>query len=179
MRSLRDAFVLLAAVAVWHTPAFAQVEYANPPPAAPGTIVVVPPAGSIVVPPAAIPPVAPAPKVAGPEALVTKSVKDLATGRIGAAVKDDVKALQRGPLLIHGNYCGIGNRPGTKPTDVLDAACMRHDACTVDGNIPKCGCDEALYRAATAIAADPQTPPDLKVTAGATATAMSLLICKK
>ena len=178
MRSLRDALVLLAAVAVWHTPALAQVEYANPPlaPPAAGTTVPVPPAGPIVPPPAAAPPV---PKVAGPAALVTKSVKDLASGRVGAAVKDDVTALQRGPLLIHGNYCGLGNRPGTKPTDALDAACMRHDACTVDGNIPKCGCDEALYRAATVIAADPQTPPDLKVTAGATATAMSLLICKK
>ena len=30
-------------------------------------------------------------------------------------------------MLIHGNYCGIGNRPGTPPVDLLDAAQVHGD----------------------------------------------------
>jgi hypothetical protein len=108
----------------------------------------------------------------------------LATG--GAAqglppnpVKAIVKDLRRGPLLIHGNYCGIGNRPGTAPIDALDAACMRHDACTQTGQLPTCACDERLRIEATAIARDPRTRPDVQAIAAATAGGMTILLCKQ
>ncbi len=109
--------------------------------------------------------------------LLDKSVRDLGKGDLGAVVKDDIKALQRGPLLIHGNYCGVGNRPGTLPTDALDAACMRHDACTETGTLPSCPCDQRLRVEALAVAEEPATPPDLKITAAATAAAIAVLVC--
>lgn len=91
---------------------------------------------------------------------------------------DDVKALRRGPLLIHGNYCGIGNRPGTPPVDQLDAACMRHDACTRTGKLPDCACDNRLHDEAFAIAKDPNTPADLKLLATSVAASMVVLVCR-
>ena len=115
---------------------------------------------------------------AGPEALVGKSVRDLSAGKVGAAIDDDVTALQRGPLLIHGNYCGIGNRPGTKPIDALDAACKRHDACTVTGDVPNCACNDRLQAESAAIAQDSSQPADLQALAAATAASMAVLICK-
>ncbi len=115
---------------------------------------------------------------ASPEALVDRSVRDLSRGDVGAAVQDDVTALQRGPLLIHGNYCGIGNRPGTKPVDALDAACSRHDACTQTGSLPNCACNDRLQAESIAIAQDPQQTPDLQALAAATAASMAVLICK-
>ncbi len=124
--------------------------------------------------------VTPAPRLpaATPEDLVGKSVQDLAKGQVGAALKDDVTALQRGPLLIHGNYCGIGNRPGSKPVDSLDEACMRHDACTTTGDVPNCACNDRLRLESAAIAQDPQTPPNIQGLAAATAASMAVLICK-
>ncbi len=119
------------------------------------------------------------PAFAGPQELVGKSIDDLSKGRIGAAARDDIKALRRGPLLIHGNYCGIGNRPGTPPIDALDAACMRHDACTQTGNLPSCRCDDRLRTEATEVAQDPATPADVAALATATAASMKILICKE
>lgn len=102
--------------------------------------------------------------------------------KAGEVIEDlsrgDVKALRRGPLLLHGNYCGIGGRPGLPPVDVLDAACMRHDACTKTGALPNCACNERLQREATAIVEDPRTTPELKTLAAATAAGMAVLICK-
>jgi hypothetical protein len=112
-----------------------------------------------------------------PSQLVGKSLRDVSEGEIGKAAKDDVEALRRGPLLIHGNYCGIGNRPGTEPTDALDVACMRHDACTPTGGLPSCACDQRFRAEATAVAEDPTTPADLKVTAVAAAAAIAVLVC--
>ena len=129
----------------------------------------------VVMPPVIAPPIV-APLT--PQQLVGKSVEDLQTGGVGPAVQDDIKALRRGPLLIHGNYCGIGNRPGTAPVDALDEACMHHDACTRTGTLPPCACDERLRLAATVIAADPGNTPDVRTIAGATAAAMAVLICK-
>lgn len=97
---------------------------------------------------------------------------------VKSEVKGDIKALRRGPLLIHGNYCGIGNRPGTEPIDALDAACMRHDACTHTGRLPSCACDNGLREAATTIAQDPYTPADIQALATAMAASMVVLICK-
>ena len=118
------------------------------------------------------------PAFATPGDLVGKSVRDLEQGRLGAAAKDDIRALRRGPLLIHGNYCGIGNRPGAAPIDDLDAACMRHDACTHTGSIPNCRCDDRLRAEATEIAKDSAIRPDVRAIAAATAAGMAVLICK-
>lgn len=115
---------------------------------------------------------------ATPGQLVGKSVDALKSGHVGTAVEDDVKALRRGPLLIHGNYCGIGNRPGTPPVDLLDAACMRHDACTHTGQAPNCTCDDRLHDEALSVARDPRTPADLKVLATGVAASMAVLVCE-
>ena len=113
-----------------------------------------------------------------PAELVGKSTRDLTRGDVTAALKDDVKALRRGPLLIHGNYCGIGNRPGTPPVDLLDAACMRHDGCTRTGKLPSCTCDNHLHDEAVAIAQDPRTPADIQVLATTVAASMVVLVCE-
>ena len=113
-----------------------------------------------------------------PEELVGKSTQDLTRGDVAAAARDDVTALRRGPLLIHGNYCGIGNRPGTPPIDLLDAACMRHDSCTHTGKMPSCTCDNRLHDDAVAIAQDPRTPAAVQVLATTVAASMVVLVCK-
>lgn len=113
-----------------------------------------------------------------PAEMVDKSARDLQAGHVTAALKDDVTALRRGPLLIHGNYCGVGNRPGTPPVDLLDEACMHHDACTKDGKLPSCSCDNRLHDAAVAIARDPRTPVDIQVLATSVAASMVVLICR-
>ena len=133
--------------------------------------------GDPAAPPAAVERAAP-PAFAGPKELVGKSIDDLAKGKIGAAARDDIKALRRGPLLIHGTYCGIGNRPGAPPIDALDAACMRHDACTHTNDMPSCRCDDRLRAEATEIAQDPATPTDIAALATATAASMAILVCK-
>lgn len=46
-------------------------------------------------------------------------------------------------MLVHGNWCGPGNR-GLPPVDQLDAACMRHDACYDRMGSGNCGCDQAF-----------------------------------
>lgn len=113
-----------------------------------------------------------------PEEMVEKSADDLQRGHLAAAVKHDVTALRRGPLLIHGNYCGIGNRPGTPPVDLLDEACMHHDACTRTGRLPSCACDNRLHDDAVVIAQDPRTPVDIQMLATSVAASMVVLICK-
>ncbi len=113
-----------------------------------------------------------------PEEMVDKSAHDLRQGDVTAAVKDDVTALRRGPLLVHGNYCGIGNRPGTPPIDLLDEACMHHDACMHSGKLPSCACDNRLHDDAVAIARDPRTPVNIQVLATSVAASMVVLICR-
>ena len=47
-----------------------------------------------------------------------------------APPKGDLGRVVAGQELFHGNYCGKGQRgEGLPPTDALDAACMRHEAC--------------------------------------------------
>ena len=81
------------------------------------------------------------------------------------------------PLLIHGNYCGPGSRPGSRPIDALDAACQRHDSCVHPGKVPSCACNARLQHDAEAIAQNPRQPPDIQFIASATAAAAGLLIC--
>ena len=102
--------------------------------------------------------------------------------KAGAFVQDlahgNVKALRRGPLLIHGNFCGIGGRPRLAPVDALDAACKRHDSCTLTGKLPSCACNERLRSEAAAIVDDPSATADLKTLSAAVAASMTVLICK-
>ncbi len=102
--------------------------------------------------------------------------------KVGAVVQDlahgNIKALRRGPLLIHGNFCGIGGRPGLAPLDALDAACERHDSCTRTGKLPSCTCNERLKDEASAIVSDPDATADLKALSAAVAASMTVLICK-
>ena len=77
--------------------------------------------------------------------------------------------LQRGALLIHGNFCGPGNRgPGHPPIDALDLACAHHDACTpspLSGRLPRCSCHDRLHDEAGLVAQDPETPASVRQTA--------------
>lgn len=150
----------------------------EPDPAAPVQVEPAPPP-SEAVPPAPVEPapVEPAPAEPPPPGPVPPT-PGAAVGPAPGPLKGVVKELRRGPLLIYGNYCGIGNRPGAPPVDALDEACMRHDACTKTGKLPSCACDDRLRVEATLVAKDPRTPPDVQAVALATATAMELLICK-
>lgn len=48
-------------------------------------------------------------------------------------------------LAVHGNWCGPGALSGPV-TDVLDAACKRHDLCARREGMFNCGCDLAFMR---------------------------------
>jgi hypothetical protein len=80
-------------------------------------------------------------------------------------------------MLFHGNYCGVGSRAGTAPVDALDAACMRHDACTPSGGIPSCACNARLQVESTAIARNARQPPELQFLASVTAAGAGMMFC--
>ncbi|MFK5595410.1 hypothetical protein ACFZ8E_00135 [Methylobacterium sp. HMF5984] len=84
-------------------------------------------------------------------------------------------------LLIHGNFCGPGNRgPGHPPVDALDLACAHHDACTPDrasGRLPHCACNDRLREEAGLVAHDPRTPQTVRDTAQFIADGADLLPC--
>ena len=75
----------------------------------------------------------------------------------------------RGAFLIHGNFCGPGNRgPGYGPIDALDLACAHHDACSTDPNsgiLTACACHRRLQVEAGIVARDPRTPARTRQTA--------------
>jgi hypothetical protein len=91
-------------------------------------------------------------------------------------VASDIRAAKVA-MLFHGNYCGVGSRAGTAPVDALDAACMRHDACTPSGGIPSCACNARLLVQSTAIAQNAHQPPELQFLASMTAAGAGLMIC--
>lgn len=67
------------------------------------------------------------------------------------------------PYVV-GNYCGYGTRKGDlseRPMNRLDAACLEHDACFIERR-NRCACNDALVRAADAIARDPRTAPEVR-----------------
>lgn len=82
-----------------------------------------------------------------------------------------------GATLIHGNYCGAGNRPGKPPIDALDLACMNHDACSPTGGVPTCECNARLRDEAAAVSRDPRQAPELRSLASLTAAAATMMIC--
>ena len=90
----------------------------------------------------------------------------------------DGRYIDHGGLLFHGNYCGPGNRPGTRPVDALDAACMRHDACRRFNALPSCACNARLQYEAAAVARDPAQRPDIQFLASITAAGAGLLLCQ-
>lgn len=95
-----------------------------------------------------------------------------------ARAQDVPSQTMRTKMLIHGNYCGPGNNgPGMKPVDALDAACMRHDACTPDFGLPACGCHRQLKRDVSLIAASPRQPQDIRILASLIAQGSDLMMC--
>ncbi|MET0446660.1 MAG: hypothetical protein ABW151_18925 [Pseudorhodoplanes sp.] len=82
-----------------------------------------------------------------------------------------------GLTLIHGNYCGVGSRPGG-PIDALDVACMHHDACTPTGRLPTCDCNARLRDEAALVARDPRQPTELQSLASMVAAAATVMLCK-
>ncbi len=91
----------------------------------------------------------------------------------------DRSHIDRGAYLFHGNYCGLGNRPGTRPVDALDAACMRHDSCVPSEGLPSCACNVRLQQEAAAVASDPAQSPDIQFLASVTAAGAALLLCQR
>ena len=70
--------------------------------------------------------------------------------------RPDLGAVLAGKALFHGNYCGAGQQgEGLAPTDALDAACQRHDACYDAAGYRSCACDAALKREAALVSEQP------------------------
>ncbi len=66
--------------------------------------------------------------------------------------------------LVVGNYCGIGTKTGdlsAKPVDRLDAACLEHDACFIEGR-NRLECNRQMLAATKAIIADPKSGKKLR-----------------
>ena len=66
--------------------------------------------------------------------------------------------------LVVGNYCGIGTKTGdltAKPVDRLDAACLEHDACFIEGR-NRLDCNREMMAAARAIISDPKSDKKLR-----------------
>jgi hypothetical protein len=95
------------------------------------------------------------------------------------SIASDRSNTDQSALLFHGNYCGHGNRPGTRPIDDLDAACMRHDACAPSEGLPSCPCNARLQHEAAAVAQDPAQPSHIQFLASATAAGAALLLCQR
>ncbi|MEL6062068.1 MULTISPECIES: hypothetical protein [unclassified Methylobacterium] len=91
------------------------------------------------------------------------------------ALAREVPDAGRPALLLHGNYCGPGNRAPAAPTDALDAACARHDVCTPDGGLPSKACNMRLQADAERVASDRDQPEDLRMMAGLVASGAALM----
>ena len=103
----------------------------------------------------------------------------LAAPTAPAFAQDPLAPLMHGALVFHGNYCGPGNKGvHPAPVDALDAACMRHDACVTDFELPSCACNDRLAAEADAVAADPSAPADERRDAAFTAQGAALLPCR-
>lgn len=97
----------------------------------------------------------------------------------GGTSTDDPLRITSGALLFHGNYCGPGNNgPGRPPIDALDAACMRHDACTPDDALPSCDCNARLALESHRVSVNRREPPDLRSLAGAVEAFVPLMPCQ-
>jgi hypothetical protein len=102
-------------------------------------------------------------------------------GRAEAPVppKGDLGRVVAGEELFHGNYCGKGQRgEGLPPTDGLDAACMRHDACYDTAGYHSCACDAALKREATVVADSPNASLEVRRRALSVVEAAAAMDCR-
>ena len=102
-------------------------------------------------------------------------------GRIEAPAppRGDLGNVIAGKELFHGNYCGKGQRgEGLAPTDTLDAACMRHDACYDTAGYSSCACDAALREEATIISDRPETPLEVRRRALSVIEATAAMECR-
>ncbi len=80
-------------------------------------------------------------------------------------------------IPVHGNYCGIGHSGGPNalpPTDQLDAACARHDACVGYQGRFSCGCDIGFMQE---LRATRWANPGLQVKARAVYDSIGVLPC--
>lgn len=83
-----------------------------------------------------------------------------------------------GKDLYHGNYCGTGQRgDGLAPTDALDAACQRHDACYDAAGYRSCGCDVTLKREVAIVSQTPTVSPQVRRRALNVAEAAEVMAC--
>lgn len=96
-----------------------------------------------------------------------------------APPKGDLGRVIAGKELFHGNYCGTGQRgEGLPPTDALDAACMRHDACYDTAGYRSCACDAALKREASAISDSPNAALEVRRRALSVIEAATAMACR-
>jgi hypothetical protein len=96
-----------------------------------------------------------------------------------APPRGDLGNVIAGKELFHGNYCGKGQRgEGLPPTDTLDAACMRHDACYESAGYSSCACDAALRREAAVISDDPDTTLEVRRRALSVTEATAGMACR-
>jgi hypothetical protein len=93
--------------------------------------------------------------------------------------KGDLAGVLSKRELFHGNYCGAGQRAeGLPPTDALDAACQRHDACFDAAGHPSCECNKTLMREAAAVADDRSLTPEVRRRALSVVQAADLMECQ-
>jgi hypothetical protein len=78
--------------------------------------------------------------------------------------------------LVTGNYCGVGTRTGdlsAKPVDRLDAACLDHDACYIEGR-SQLDCNREMIARLKIIIADPAAGAKMRASARRMAAFFSL-----
>ncbi|WP_426219462.1 phospholipase A2 family protein [Methylobacterium sp. NFXW15] len=96
-----------------------------------------------------------------------------------APPKGDLGRVVAGKELFHGNYCGKGQRgEGLPPTDDLDAACMRHDACYETAGYSSCACDATLKREATLVSDSPKASLEVRRRALSVIEAAAAMECR-
>ena len=96
-----------------------------------------------------------------------------------APPKGDFAEVVAGRELYHGNYCGKGQRgEGLPPTDALDAACMRHDACYDAAGYSSCACDATLRREAAAVSDSPDAALEVRRRALSVTEATAAMACR-
>lgn len=96
-----------------------------------------------------------------------------------APPRGDLGRVVAGTELFHGNYCGKGQRgEALPPTDDLDAACMRHDACYDAAGYGSCACDAALKREASAVSDSPYAALEVRRRALSVIEATAAMDCR-
>lgn len=96
-----------------------------------------------------------------------------------APPKGDFGRVLAGKELFHGNYCGKGQRgEGLPPTDDLDAACMRHDACYDTAGYNSCACDTTLKREASVVSDSPRASLEVRRRALSVIEAATAMDCR-